>query len=218
MHLRARRPLQARRQPAQALLAAVVAILPARVLMWPLAPAAAQSTLAVIDLDPAKTTIAYSLEGWPHHTQGTFRLRSGQIRIDAASGNMGGTIAIDAASGDSGHSVRDERMRSSVLEAGRFPIISFAPQQVISHGDPRAEFAAKVRGLMSLHGAQHEFTIDAMVRRDGNEITMRCSFMVPYVAWGLADPSILMFRVAKEVEVNVVTVGRLSFSGQPSTR
>ena len=113
-------------------------------------------TLAVLDLDPAKTTITYSLDGWPHHTQGTFKLKRGVIWIDPSTGKMTGTITVDAASGDSGHSVRDERMKSSVLEVDRFPEISFAPRQVLSHGDPQKEFPVKVAGLMFLHGAQHE--------------------------------------------------------------
>ena len=111
--------------------------------------------LAVLDLDPAKTTITYSLDGWPHHTQGTFKLKRGVIEIDPSTGKMTGTITVDAASGDSGHSIRDEEMKSTVLEVNRFPEISFAPRQVLSHGDPQKAFPVKVAGLMSLHGVQH---------------------------------------------------------------
>ncbi|MGO9267192.1 MAG: hypothetical protein ACLQBA_20330 [Candidatus Binataceae bacterium] len=35
--------------------------------------------------------------------------------------------------------------------------------------------------------------------------------MIPYVAWGLEDPSIMMFKVAKEVAIDVTTVGHLSW-------
>ena len=80
-----------------------------------------QGKLAVLQLDPAKTTIAYSLEGWPHHTQGTFALKHGVIRLYPRTGKMDGIIIVDAASGNSGHSVRDDRMKSSVLEVSRFP-------------------------------------------------------------------------------------------------
>jgi len=76
--------------------------------------------LAVIDLDPAKTAIAYSLDGWPHHTQGTFALKHGLIRLNPQNGKLDGVIIFDAASGNSGHSVRDVWMKSSVLEVTRF--------------------------------------------------------------------------------------------------
>jgi polyisoprenoid-binding protein YceI len=168
--------------------------------------------LAVLDLDPAKTTITYSLEGWPHHTQGTFTLQHGVIRIDPQTGKMDGVIIVDAATGNSGHSVRDERMKSSVLEVIRFPEISFAPQQVISHGNAQGEFPVTVRGLMLLHGAQHDFTVKATVRRDGNNVTIHCNFAIPFVEWGLKDPSILMFKVSKEVALSVNTVARLSWN------
>jgi polyisoprenoid-binding protein YceI len=174
-----------------------------------------QGKLAVLDLNPAKTTITYSLEGWPHHTQGTFALRHGVIRIEPSTGKMDGTITVDAASGNSGHSVRDERMKSSVLEASRFPEISFVPRQVVSHGNLQGEFPVTVRGLMLLHGAQHDFKIDALVKRKGNRVTIRCNFVIPYVEWGLEDPSILMFKVSKEVHVDVTTNAHLSWI--PST-
>lgn len=168
--------------------------------------------LAVLDLDPAKTTITYSLDGWPHHTQGTFTPKHGVIRIDPQTGKIDGVITVDAASGNSGHSVRDERMKSSVLEVGRFPEISFAPQQVVNHGSLQAQFPVRVHGLMLLHGVQHAFTIDAVVSRQGNSVTIHSRFVIPYVEWGLNDPSILMFKVSKEVEVDVEIVARLSWS------
>jgi polyisoprenoid-binding protein YceI len=172
---------------------------------------ALQGKIAVINLDPAKTTIAYSLDGWPHHTEGTFALKRGAIRVDPLTGRMGGLIIVDAASGNSGHSVRDERMKSSVLEVSRYPDISFAPLQVLSHGNVQGEFPVAVRGLMSLHGSQHDFTINARVLRAGNLVTIHCRFAIPFVEWGLTDPSILMFKVAKEVDINVATVGQLSW-------
>jgi polyisoprenoid-binding protein YceI len=171
-----------------------------------------EGKIAVLDLDPTKTTVTYSLEGWPHHTQGTFTLKHGEIRMDPHTGKMDGAIIVDAASGDSGHSVRDERMKSSVLEVSRFPEISFVPRQAISHGNTEGEFPVAVRGLMSLHGAQHDLTVDALVRRNGNIVTVRCDFAIPFIEWGLKDPSILMFKVAKEVKVNITTAARLSWT------
>ena len=170
-----------------------------------------QGKFAVLELQPAKTTIAYSLKGWPHHTQGTFALEHGVIRLYPQTGKMDEIIIVDAASGNSGHPVRDERMKSSILEVDRFPDISFAPQQVVSHGNVQGEFPVTVRGLMLLHGAQHDFTIKASVRRDGNNVTIHCNFAIPFVEWGLEDPSILMFKVSKEVDIDVTINAHLSW-------
>jgi polyisoprenoid-binding protein YceI len=176
--------------------------------------------LAVLDLDPAKTTITYSLDGWPHHTQGTFKLKRGVVEIDPSTGKMTGTITVDAASGDSGHSIRDEEMKSTVLGVDRFPEISFAPHQVLSHGDPQKAFPVTVAGLMLLHGVQHALTIDALVERDGDNVTIHSKFLVPFVEWGLHDPSILVFKVAKSVDIDLITDAHLSWipSSAMSTR
>lgn len=170
-----------------------------------------EGKVAVLELDPAKTTITFSLTGWPHDTHGTFKLKCGLIRIDPTTDKMHGIVIVDASSGNSGETIRDARMRSGVLEVSRFPEISFAPQQVESHGDPEGTFPVKVRGLLLLHGTQHDFTVDATVTRGMNNVTIHCSFVVPYVEWGLEDPTILMFKVSKQVFVDVTTNARLSW-------
>jgi polyisoprenoid-binding protein YceI len=193
-------------------------LLPLILLAFPSTAAAGQpphGRWAVLTFDPAKTSIIFSLTGWPHNTHGTFRLKRGLMRVDPATGKMDGSIVVDAASGDSEEPIRDARMRSGILDAGRFPDISFAPQQVLSHGDPQGEFPVKVRGIMSLHGTQHEFTIDARVHRDADEVTIHCNFVIPYVDWGLENPSILMFTVSKNVDLDVTTVAHLSWLALP---
>ncbi len=166
---------------------------------------------AALTFDPAQTTIAFTLNGWPHATHGAFELERGTIRVDPVGGKMDGAIVVDAASGISGDDMRDSRMKNGVLEAQRFPQIIFAPQQVESHGNPPGEFPVVVRGLMTLHGAQHPFTIAAKVQRRGEFVTIHSDFVIPYIAWGLENPSVLFFTVAKQVELHVTAVARLSW-------
>ena len=166
---------------------------------------------AQLVFEPASTTISYRLVGWPHITDGTFQLKSGKIRLDPASARMDGEIVIDAASGTSGHNLRDARMRDDILEAAKFPTITFAPQQVVSHGEAQGDFPVAVRGVMTLHGAPHPITIDGDVRRDGDTVVIHCAFAVPFVAWGLEDPSVLFFTVQKKVEVTVSATARLTW-------
>ena len=193
---------------AGALLLALAVLISLRAIAADLVP---QGKVAALELDPAKTVITYSLDGWPHHTDGTFKLKHGLIGLDPVTGKMDGVITVDAASGNSGHSIRDDRMKSSVLETDKFPEISFAPRQVVSHGSLTKEFPVKVDGLMLLHGVQHDLTVNATVSRDGNNVTIHCDFVIPYVAWGLEDPGIMMFKVAKEVAIDIATVARLSW-------
>jgi polyisoprenoid-binding protein YceI len=166
---------------------------------------------AVLTFDAAKTTIGYNLAGWPHVTNGTFKLKRGTIRVDPVSGRMLGSLVVDAASGDSGHSVRDARMNNSVLEVQGFPEISFEPKQVESHGTSPGEFPVSVRGVMTIHGSTHPLTVVARVERHNDTVVVHCNFAIPYVAWGLKDPSILFFTVAKEVDVEVTAVSHLEW-------
>ncbi len=165
--------------------------------------------LAALRFDPAQTTIAFTLTGWPHDTHGTFKLKDGTIRVDPVSGKMDGAIVVDAASANSGEFIRDARIRDGVLEVGHYPEISFNPQQVVSHGLPEGEFPVDVRGVMMLHGIPHPFTVTAKVERRGELVIVHCAFVITYVEWGLEDPSILMFKVAKQVDLDVSAVARL---------
>ncbi len=193
---------------AGALLLALAVLISLRAIAADLVPS---GKVAELELDPGKTVITYSLDGWPHHTDGTFKLKHGLIGLDPATGKMDGSITVDAASGDSGHSIRDDRMKSSILETDKFPEISFALRQVVSHGSIAKEFPVRVEGLMLLHGVQHDLTVNATVSRDGNDVTIHCDFVIPYVAWGLEDPSIMLFKVSKEVAIDVTTVARLTW-------
>ena len=54
-----------------------------------------------------------------------------------------------------------------------------------------------------LHGAGHEFTIPVEVQMNGGQATATTHFLVPYVKWGLKNPSMLMLKVNENVEIDI---------------
>ena len=63
---------------------------------------------------------------------------------------------------------------------------------------------------MEIHGGEHALTMPAEVERDGRSVHATAHFDVPFVEWGMHDPSILFLRVEKTVAVTVETEGHLS--------
>jgi len=176
-------------------------------------PAATQAPprAGILQLDPARTTIAFRLAGALHETHGTFRLTLGTLAVDP-SGKASGAVVVDATSGDTENAARDERMKRVVLESDRYPEIRFQPTRV--EGALRADgaFHATLHGALTLHGAPHEVAIDVDGRIAGDELTATSHFVVPYIAWGLADPSVLLLTVAKEVQLDVEAAGHVTWS------
>jgi hypothetical protein len=55
-------------------------------------------------------------------------------------------------------------------------------------------------------------TVPMQIHIDGASLTAKTHFSIPYVKWGLKDPSIFILKVAKEVDIDLALVGSLSLS------
>jgi polyisoprenoid-binding protein YceI len=171
-----------------------------------LAPVWCQAeSLASLDLDPAKTGIHFTLHDPLHTVHGTFQLKRGSIQFDPDSGKTSGEIVVDAVSGESGSGARDRRMHKDILQSMRFPDASFVPDRVDGKLPAEGDAQMDVHGLLHLHGAGHELTLHFQVQRAGSEFIASTRFMIPYVEWGLKDPSSFLLKVQKAVEIDIQT-------------
>lgn len=169
-----------------------------------------------LELDPSKTLIEFRLPGNLHTTHGTFKIERGTILGDPATGKAGGSIVVDARSGETGIGARDKEMRESVLEAQRYPEITFDPQHFTLELRGEGQFQATMRGVLTLHGRRHDVTLTAQGQQVGDNLTATAHFSVPYVDWGLKDPSVLFLTVAKQVDIDIATTGHVVWTDQPS--
>ncbi|MGH9612174.1 MAG: YceI family protein, partial [Bryobacteraceae bacterium] len=167
-----------------------------------------------VQLDPSKTTINFTVGAVLHTVHGNFQLQRGQIGLDAASGNVSGEIDVDAASGGSGNQSRDHRMHREILESGKYPEIRFFPTHLRGVVVPHGESHVELEGQFEIHGTKHRLTIPADVQISGDDVKATARFAIPYVAWGMKNPSTFILRVDQKVEIEVEAAGRLVSGGR----
>lgn len=161
-----------------------------------------------LELDPAATRVGFTLDATLHTVHGTFTLKRGGVRFDPKTGAAEGEIVLDAASGDSGNAKRDGAMRSDVLGSERYPEIRFVVHEVVGDFGRQGTVAATARGDLEIHGGSHPLALAIRATPSGERVTLATTFSIPYVEWGLRDPSFAFLRVAKEVKVEVEATGR----------
>ena len=159
-----------------------------------------------LQIDPAHTRVEWTLSSVLHTVHGTFQLKRGDIQFSPTDGSASGELVVDATSGQSGNGSRDGKMHKQVLESARYPEIVFRPSRVEGAVVPQGTSEVRLHGVFSIHGAQHEMTVPLSVQASGGVYTATAHFEVPYVAWGMKNPSTLMLRVSDKVELTVETV------------
>jgi polyisoprenoid-binding protein YceI len=162
-----------------------------------------------IDLNfvPAKSTVNFTLGDILHTVHGSFKLKRGAIRFNPATNEIRGEILVEAASGNSGSSGRDKRMQNEVLESARYPDVTFRPDRVEGKFSDVGASTVQVRGMFGIHGTEHEITIPVRVEMLPGQWTATSHFTVPYVKWGMKNPSTFVLRVEQSVEIEIQASG-----------
>jgi len=166
---------------------------------------------SVVTLDPAATKIDFTLGATMHTVHGSFKLKSGEIRFDLATGKAGGSVVVDATTAYTSNSGRDSKMHKEILESAKFPEIVFTPTGVKGSMAPQGTSEVDVTGVMRLHGADHEITVAISVEpaADGR-LHASLKFAVPYIKWGLKNPSNFFLHVSDTVNVEIDAAARLA--------
>jgi polyisoprenoid-binding protein YceI len=161
-------------------------------------------------LDPTKSEVDFTLGDVLHTVHGKFQLRRGVLKFDTTTGVASGELVVDASTGDSGSNARDKKMKRDILETDKYPTIEFIPQKVIGKVASGGGSQVELEGIMTLHGQPHPMTLVVPVQRNGDVASADVRFEVPYVKWGLKNPSTLFLRVSDKVDIEVRAVGTLT--------
>lgn len=167
---------------------------------------AEQSTLV---LDPSASKVGFTLDATGHTVEGTMAVKSGRFVFDSATGAASGEIVLDLKSARTGSDGRDGDMHKKILETDKFPTATFRAEKVRGAVAPSGTSQITLDGTLSFHGADHKMSLPAKVAVENGRARADTQLQIPYVQWGLHDPSVFVLRVAKVVDVTVNAVGTL---------
>jgi polyisoprenoid-binding protein YceI len=170
------------------------------------APQTIVNPLAV-SVDPSQSAIHWTLGSSLHTVHGTFALKKGSMQLDLATGKATGEIAADATSGKSGNDGRDRKMHKDVLESGRFSEVIFRPDSITGKLDTQGESTVQIHGILVLHGSEHELTVPVQTNIAGDHWTGSAKFSVPFIEWGLKNPSTWLLKVEHSVMIDLELKG-----------
>ena len=177
--------------------------------VWPaIVLGAVRLSAAEVRLDPAHTEVEYVVDSTLHSVHGTFKLKRGDFAFDPVTGKASGELVVDAASGNSGSGARDRRMNDSILESAKYPEIVFRPDRIEGNVLASGHSDVRLHGIFAMHGGEHEMTVPLAVDGADGVYNAKANFEVPYIKWGLKNPSTFILRVNDKVHLTVKTVAK----------
>jgi polyisoprenoid-binding protein YceI len=174
-----------------------------------LAPAvlAQHQTFAV---NPDASEVKMTLNTTHEVVNGTFHIQSGSIEFDRSASKMSGSVVVLAGSGKTGNDSRDKKMNKDILKVDEYTSVSFAPRTYTGTIAPSGDSTIQVSGVFTLAGNPHDLTIPMHIHIDGSKATATAKFVVPYVQWGLKNPSFMFWKAENDVAIDLNLVGLVS--------
>lgn len=174
-----------------------------------LAPAvfAQQKTFVV---NPAASQVMMTLNTTHEIVHGTFHVQPSSVAFDSGTPAMSGSVVVSAASGKTGNGSRDKKMDKDILKVKQYATVSFEPKSYTGTLAPSGVSTIQVTGVFTLLGTPHEITVPMQVSLNGASGTAKAHFVVPYVQWGLKNPSFLIWKAENDVAIDLDLVGAIS--------
>ena len=159
---------------------------------------------------PDASEVRMTLKTTHELVSGTFHIQSGSIEFDRGSLKMSGSVVVLAGSGKTGNDSRDKKMKKDILQVAQHATVSFEPKSFAGALAPAGDSTLQVTGIFTLLGTPHELTIPMLVHMEGPVAKAKAHFIVPYVQWGLKNPSFLIWKAENDVAIDLSLTGQLS--------
>lgn len=169
----------------------------------------------VFTLDTKESEVRIILGATLHTVDGRAALEPATFRWDTDSGSASGRVVVQANRLRTGIDARDQKMREDVLVSALHPEIVFEATGFELRQSSAEKLRFVLKGDLSLLGVRHEIELETHAHpRPDNSWKARADLSLPYVEWGLTDPSLPLFSVDKYVTVEVKAVGSLEREAQ----
>ncbi len=174
-----------------------------------LAPAAlAQHQTFVVNSDGS--AVKMTLNTTHELVNGTFQVQSGVIDFDPSAAKISGNVMVAAGSGKTGNNSRDKKMNNDILHVQQYTTVTFSPKSYTGTIAASGDSTIRVTGVFTLLGTPHDLTTLIQIHMNGGNCTAKAHFVIPYVQWGLKDPSFLFWKAEKQVDMDLNLVGHIS--------
>jgi len=173
----------------------------------------AQTALAqhqALAINPDASEVKMTLKTNHEIVNGTFHVQSGSIDFDRSAQKIAGSVTVAAGSGKTGNDSRDKKMNKDILKVEQFATVTFVPKSYTGTIAPSGDSTIQVTGVFTLLGTPHDLTIPMQVHLEGSKASAKAQFVVPYVQWGLKNPSFLVWKADNDVAIDVNLVGSIS--------
>jgi polyisoprenoid-binding protein YceI len=172
------------------------------------APAAfAQHQTFVVNPDASEVKIA--LKTTHELVSGSFHVQSGSIEFERNSPRMSGSVVVLAGSGKTGNGSRDKKMNKDILKVEQHATVSFTPTAYTGAIASSGDSTIQVTGTFTLLDTPHEISVPMLVHIGDGKTTAKADFVLPYVQWGLKNPSFLIWKADNDVAIDINLVGTI---------
>jgi polyisoprenoid-binding protein YceI len=161
-------------------------------------------------VNPDASEVKMTLNTTHEVVNGTFHIKFGSIEFDRGATKMSGSVVVLAGSGKTGNDSRDKKMNRDILKVEQFAAVSFAPKTYNGTIAASGDSTIQVSGVFTLLGTPHDLTIPMQIHRDGTKATAKAQFVIPYVQWGLKNPSFLIWKAENGVTIDLNLVGQIT--------